>query len=266
MRKVALICAAAVVGALGITAVASAIQGSQTISVSLQSNRAGTKAKPRSVSRLTVVTNTTPLPGEPPFATKQAVIHFDKNLVFGASKFATCAKTVVQANPPTARSARGSAPARPSPARRPAARSRRRSRPTTARERGGQEAVPAGQGADVQRQRRARRHAQAGHGQVRPQARRPDPGEPAERRRHHHHADAVHDPRRRHGARAPRTSPSRAAAAASSASRATSSTRTTRTSPRSTRPPAAPRSARRPSHAVPVRGGSLDPPRTLNRS
>jgi hypothetical protein len=99
MRKVALICAAAVVGALGITAVASAIQGSQTVSVKLLSNRAGTKAKPRSVGALTVQTNTTPLPGEPPFATKQAVIHFDKNLVFGASKFASCAKTVVQANP-----------------------------------------------------------------------------------------------------------------------------------------------------------------------
>jgi hypothetical protein len=99
MRKVALVCAATFVGALGITAVASAIQGTQTISVKTVANRAGTKSKPRSVGRLTVQTNTTPVPGEPPFATKQAVIHFDKNLVFGASKFATCAKSVVQANP-----------------------------------------------------------------------------------------------------------------------------------------------------------------------
>jgi hypothetical protein len=99
MRKVALIGAAAVVGALGITAVASAIQGTQAISIKLQSNRGGTKAKPRSVSRLTVVTTTTPLPGEPPFATRQAVIHFDKNLVFGTSKFASCAQSVVQTNP-----------------------------------------------------------------------------------------------------------------------------------------------------------------------
>jgi hypothetical protein len=58
-----------VVGALGITAVASAIQGAQTVSVSLQSNRAG---KPRSVSKITVVTTTTPVPGEPPFATRRA--------------------------------------------------------------------------------------------------------------------------------------------------------------------------------------------------
>jgi hypothetical protein len=99
MRKVALICAAVVVGALGITAVASAIQGTQAISVKLQSNRAGTKAKPRSVSRLTIVTATTPVAGEPPFATRQAVIHFDKNITFGTSKFASCAKSVVQTNP-----------------------------------------------------------------------------------------------------------------------------------------------------------------------
>jgi hypothetical protein len=96
MRKVALICAATLVGALGITAVASAIQGTQTVSVKLQNNRAGTKAKPRSVSRLTVVTTTTPVTGEPPFATKQAVIHFDKNLVFGNSKFPGCSQTQVQ--------------------------------------------------------------------------------------------------------------------------------------------------------------------------
>jgi hypothetical protein len=99
MRKVALICAAVMVGALGITAVASAIQGTQTISVKLQSSRAGTKAKPRSVSRLTIVTATTPVAGEPPFATRQAVIHFDKNLAFGTSKFASCSKNVVQTNP-----------------------------------------------------------------------------------------------------------------------------------------------------------------------
>jgi hypothetical protein len=105
MRKVALICAAVFVGALGITAVASAIQGTQTISVKLKSNRAGTKAKPRSVSQLTVVTATTPAPGEPPFATKRAVIHFDRSFVFGASKFASCAKPVVQTNPANCRAA-----------------------------------------------------------------------------------------------------------------------------------------------------------------
>ena len=72
MRKVALICAATVVGALGITAVASAIQGQQTVSVALQNNRAGTKSKPRSVSKLTVTTGTTIVPGEAPWAATAA--------------------------------------------------------------------------------------------------------------------------------------------------------------------------------------------------
>jgi hypothetical protein len=99
MRKVALVCAATFVGALGITAVASAIQGTQTISVKTVANRAGTKSKVRSVGRLTVQTNTTPVPGEPPFATRRAVIHFDRNIVFGNSKFASCAQSVVQSNP-----------------------------------------------------------------------------------------------------------------------------------------------------------------------
>jgi hypothetical protein len=99
MRKVALVCVAAVVGALGITAVAFAINGTQTISVKTTTNRAGTKSKPRSVGRITVVTGTTPAVTDAPFATRRAVIHFDKNLVFGNSKFATCKQSVVQSNP-----------------------------------------------------------------------------------------------------------------------------------------------------------------------
>jgi hypothetical protein len=96
MRKVALFCVALFVGALGVTAVASAIQGNQTVSVSLQNNRAGTKAKPRSVSKLTTTTATTIVAGEPPFAATSATIHFDKNLVFRPSKFPKCSQAVVQ--------------------------------------------------------------------------------------------------------------------------------------------------------------------------
>jgi hypothetical protein len=99
MRKVALVCVAAVVGVLGITAVAFAINGTQTISVKTTANRAGTKSKPRSVGRITVVTATTPAATDAPFATSRAVIHFDKNLVFGNKKFKTCAQSVVQSNP-----------------------------------------------------------------------------------------------------------------------------------------------------------------------
>src|ERR671933_1625154 len=98
MRKVALFCAALLVAALGLTAVASAIQGNQTVTVSLKSNRAGTKAKPRSVSRLTTVTQTSFVAGEAPFAATRAVVHFDKNLVFNASKFPKCSHAVVQSD------------------------------------------------------------------------------------------------------------------------------------------------------------------------
>jgi hypothetical protein len=96
MRKVALICAAAIVGALGATAVASAIQGTQTVTVAVQNNRAGTAAKPRSVGRITVVTGTTIVPGEPPWAATGATIHFDRNLVFNSRGFPTCSQTQVQ--------------------------------------------------------------------------------------------------------------------------------------------------------------------------
>src|SRR3954453_1924028 len=98
MRKVALFCVALFVGALGVTAVASAIQGNQTVSVTLQSNRAGTKAKPRSVSKLTTTTATTIVAGETPFAATSATIHFDKNIVFNSSKFPSCSQAVVQQN------------------------------------------------------------------------------------------------------------------------------------------------------------------------
>ena len=96
MRKVALICAAAVVGALGLTGVASAIQGKQGITVSATNTRAGTKAKPRSVGKLTVVTTTSIVPGESPWAATAATIHFDKNVVFNSSKFPKCSQSQVQ--------------------------------------------------------------------------------------------------------------------------------------------------------------------------
>src|SRR5262245_52939635 len=97
MRKVALLCALAAVGALGITAVASAVQDSQQkIGVKLQNNKAGTPSKPKSVSKLTVTTNTAIVPGEAPWAATAATIHFDKNLVFNSKKFPTCTATQVQ--------------------------------------------------------------------------------------------------------------------------------------------------------------------------
>ena len=90
MRKVALICATAAAGALGLSATAGAVTGPQSIDVTVQSNRAGTASKPRSVGRLTVTTDTPVTAGEAPWAATRAVIHFDRNLVFNRRRFATC--------------------------------------------------------------------------------------------------------------------------------------------------------------------------------
>jgi hypothetical protein len=96
MRKGALAGAAAIAGALGVTAAASAIQGTQSLTVSVENDRAGTAAKPRSVGRITVVSGTTIVPGEAPWAATASTIHFDRNLVFNPSAFPTCSRRVVQ--------------------------------------------------------------------------------------------------------------------------------------------------------------------------
>jgi hypothetical protein len=90
MRKVALLCATAVVGALGASAVANAATGPQSVDVRLTNNRAGTASEPRSVGRLTVTTGTPITPGEAPWAATRAVIHFDRNIVFNPRNFGTC--------------------------------------------------------------------------------------------------------------------------------------------------------------------------------
>jgi hypothetical protein len=97
MRKVALLAAALGVLALGVTATAYAVDAQEGLSVSLQSNKAGTKKKPRSVGKFTVTTTTTPAPGTTPnYATTTAVIHFDKNIVFQGAKFPACTLTQAQ--------------------------------------------------------------------------------------------------------------------------------------------------------------------------
>jgi hypothetical protein len=96
MRKVALICATAVAGALGVSAVAGAVTGPQSVDVKLQNNRAGSSSTPRSVSKLTVTTGTPITPGEAPWAATRAVIHFDRNLVFNPRNFGTCSITQIR--------------------------------------------------------------------------------------------------------------------------------------------------------------------------
>jgi len=92
MRKVALLTAAVAAVSIGVTSVANAVNADQAIKVSTTNKKAGTKAKPKSVGKLTVETITTPHDAAPAYATTKAIIHFDKNLVFGASKFPSCTK------------------------------------------------------------------------------------------------------------------------------------------------------------------------------
>ena len=98
MRKLMLVAVVSVAAAVGVAGVATAIQGAQGLTVKSTGTKAGTKAKPKSVGALTVTTTTAPVAGEPNFATKTAVIYFDKNLVFYASKFGICKKSQVEAD------------------------------------------------------------------------------------------------------------------------------------------------------------------------
>src|SRR5436309_3167677 len=66
MRKVALLAAALGVLAFGVTGTAYAVDASQGLAISLQSSKAGTKKKPKSVGKFKVTTTTTPAPGTTP--------------------------------------------------------------------------------------------------------------------------------------------------------------------------------------------------------
>jgi hypothetical protein len=92
MRKLLLGGVVALCAALGVVGVASAVDATQTFQVKLQHTKAGTKAKPKSVGSLKVTTATAPGPGSPAgtFTVDNAVISFDKNLVFNAGAFKAC--------------------------------------------------------------------------------------------------------------------------------------------------------------------------------
>jgi hypothetical protein len=94
MRKVALL-AVTSVAALGVTSSALAVNADQGIDVKVTGSKAGTKKKPKNV-KLSVTTTTTPKDNTA-FATTKAVLYFDKNLVFGGQKFASCTVAKVQA-------------------------------------------------------------------------------------------------------------------------------------------------------------------------
>ncbi len=98
MRKLGLIAATAV-ASVGITSVAQAIDVNQGVSVGIKGGK-GTKAKPRNlVLSVTTTTNAVDLAKDGTYATKSAVIHFDKNLKFNNKRFPTCALKIVATKP-----------------------------------------------------------------------------------------------------------------------------------------------------------------------
>ena len=97
MRKFMLLAVASLAAVLGVVGIASAVNPEQSLIVKTTNTKAGTEAKPKSVGKLNVETPTKPAEGEAgTFATKTAVISFDKNIVFGASKFPACSLTQVE--------------------------------------------------------------------------------------------------------------------------------------------------------------------------
>ena len=98
MRKnLSLALAGALILALGTAGVAQAVNSHQSVAVKLAHGKAGSAAKPKSVGALTVDMKVALDPSDPAFATRTALIHFDKNLVFNSAKFPSCTEAQVQA-------------------------------------------------------------------------------------------------------------------------------------------------------------------------
>jgi hypothetical protein len=86
----ALALAGALILSLTTAGLAQAVNSKQSVTVKLAHGKAGTAAKPKSVGALTVDMNVAVDPSDPAFATRSAVIHFDKGLVFNSAKFPSC--------------------------------------------------------------------------------------------------------------------------------------------------------------------------------
>ncbi|WP_354697870.1 hypothetical protein DSM112329_03522 [Paraconexibacter sp. AEG42_29] len=95
MRKVAIM-AASCAAIFGVVSVAQAIEADQGLEVSVSGAKKGTKKKPSAV-KLTVTTLTAGKGATPDgtFGTTNAVIHFDKALVFNNKQFPTCTEAQV---------------------------------------------------------------------------------------------------------------------------------------------------------------------------
>src|SRR4029453_14258530 len=96
----ALALASALTLSLTTAGLAQAVNSKQSVAVKLAHGKAGTAAKPKSVGALTVDMKAAPEPSHPSFATRSAVIHFDKGLVFNSAKFPSCTEAQVLSGAP----------------------------------------------------------------------------------------------------------------------------------------------------------------------
>jgi hypothetical protein len=94
MRKLTLTAAAAVT-AIGAVGVAQAVTPTTAIKASVSPTKKGTKKKPKNV-KLNVELITQPAPGDPAFATRSTVVHFDKNIKFDGKHLKSCSQSRVQ--------------------------------------------------------------------------------------------------------------------------------------------------------------------------
>jgi hypothetical protein len=95
-KSFALALAGALILSLAAAGLAQAVNSHQTVAVKLDHNKAGTAAKPKSVGALTVDMKVALDPSDPAFATRTAVVHFDKNLVFNSGKFPSATEAQVR--------------------------------------------------------------------------------------------------------------------------------------------------------------------------
>ena len=96
MRKMTLAAVAAVT-AIGAVGVAQAVTPTTAMKASVTPSKKGTTKKPANV-KLSVELITQPAAGDPAFATRSTVVHFDKNLKFGSKYLKACSASQVQAD------------------------------------------------------------------------------------------------------------------------------------------------------------------------
>jgi hypothetical protein len=95
-KSMALALAGALILSLAAAGLAQAVNSKQSLTIKLAHSKAGTAAKPKSVGALTVDMKVALDPSDPAFATRTAVVHFDKNLVFNSGKFPSCTEAQVR--------------------------------------------------------------------------------------------------------------------------------------------------------------------------